>query len=140
MERPSGYLFTPGIEEDRRATQHLLRGFSSECEKENMLRLDSKFDEVRDAIDDCARLPCSRPGDDKMRPVHRRDRIVLGRVQLVLIVDIEPSRMNEMKLSRGSFDCKLFHLTSEKNLRVFHLNCNPARSGQFSIDTDNDFL
>ena len=48
----------------------LLRRFSGEREKENIVGLDAELDEIRDAVHNRTRLACSGTCDDQMRTVH----------------------------------------------------------------------
>ena len=51
------------------AGEHLLRGAAGEGEQEDALGRDAALDEVRDPVDERARLAGARAGDDEQGPV-----------------------------------------------------------------------
>ena len=63
--------------------EHLAGGAAREGEQEDPLRRDAALDEVRDAVDERARLARARAGDDEQRPVAERDGARLLRVERV---------------------------------------------------------
>jgi len=65
-----------------RATEHLVGGASRESEQEDSLGFGALVDEMRDAIDERARLPSPGAGDDEERSLGMRCCRELFRVQL----------------------------------------------------------
>ncbi len=69
VERPAVHARAGAADEALGAREHLLRRPPGEGEEEDAIRADPAGDEVRDAIDERARLPGAGPGDDQERAV-----------------------------------------------------------------------
>jgi len=75
-----------------------------------MIGLDAKFNKVRNAIDDGPCFSRSGAGDHQMRAIDGCDGVILGLIQLLLVVDSEFTRVNEVeRIGCGGFECKFFH-------------------------------
>ena len=86
VERADGEILRDVVAEQRReARAHLARGLVGEGDREDAVRRHVvRRDEVRDAVDDDARLAAARAGEDEQRPVDVLDRADLRRVELRL--------------------------------------------------------
>ena len=80
-----------GADESLGAGEHLAGGAAREGEEEDALRRDAALDQVRDAVDERARLARAGAGDDEQRPVAEGDGALLLRVE----------RGGERRLVRG---------------------------------------
>src|SRR5713101_5942295 len=93
--------------EDGRSKKQFLCGLPREREKKYVLRFHAKLDKIRNAVDNRAGLSRARAGDDEMRPVDRGDRFILLGIQIVLVIDLELLRMNDVQLG-GRLLYKIF--------------------------------
>jgi hypothetical protein len=72
-----------GADQALGAGEHLSGGAAREGEEEDPLCRDAALDQVRDTVDERARLPRAGAGDDEERPVAERDGALLLRVERV---------------------------------------------------------
>jgi len=72
-----------GADQTLGAGEHLAGGAPREGEEQDPLRRDAALDQVRDAVDERARLARAGAGDDEQRPVAERDGALLLRVERV---------------------------------------------------------
>src|SRR5207253_10905001 len=75
----------------RHAAQHFARGLVRECEKQNVARIDSVFQQVCDAISERPRFPRARTSDRKERTWRRSHCRKLLFVWLGGVIDMDPA-------------------------------------------------
>lgn len=90
MKGPSRDAIAAAIEQRRCTNEHLARRAARKCEQDNLLRIDSILYQIGDAIDEGARLPCSRSRDHESRSAWGCCSSMLLLVQLTGIVDRKP--------------------------------------------------
>ena len=76
----------------RDAIEHLPRGLVREREQQNISRIDSVLEQIRDAISERARFSRARAGDDEQRPGRRRHSRELLLIQLRRVIDVDRCR------------------------------------------------
>jgi hypothetical protein len=82
VERAAVHAAAGAPDEAFRAGEHLLGDAAREGEEEDALRRDAALDEVRDAVDERARLAGAGAGDDEEGAVAVGGRLALGLVEL----------------------------------------------------------
>ena len=74
------------------AAHHFLGCFVREYKQEDALRRNALFEQIGDAVNQCARFSRSSSGNDERRPGHRRHGGMLLRVQFARVVDLQFDR------------------------------------------------
>ena len=82
MEGPTVDALAISADQPLRPRQHLLRCASRERQEQNSLCLDAALDQVRDTIDERARLASASARDDEKWPITVCSRGRLFRIQL----------------------------------------------------------
>ncbi len=109
MKRTPGDVLTSTVQQDCGFAEHFLSCFPGKRKQQNVIRFYTKFNEIRNTINNGPGLSGSCTRDDKMRTIDRCDCIVLGRVQFLFVADREHPWMDKLQcIRRGRFKREFF--------------------------------
>ena len=92
MERPAPKPARIDREQIRDAIQHLSGGFIREGEQQNISRIDSVFEQVRNPVGECARFATACARDHEQRTGRSRYSRKLLFIQLCRVIDVDRCR------------------------------------------------
>ena len=81
------------VQQMHRPGQHLPGGLAGEGQQQNSPGVHPLFHQIRQAVDQGAGLAAAGPGNDQDRSLQGSHRLVLGRVELLLIINPVPRRL-----------------------------------------------
>ena len=101
----AGNFFTSAIQQFGSPQKHLLGGFAGECQKKNRGRRNAIFHQAGNPVCECAGFTAAGPGNYKHRAFGGRDRLQLGKIELLFIPNTELAAVDWKEKIALAFDC-----------------------------------